>query len=125
MAVSSNLVEVSKLLLDEEANIAVLDNESNSSLHTAGLQGNLEITRLLHQWGAEDTLNNAQGKNPMEVALQTKHLHTHREMEVYASTCKGLQTIVSQRMRRHVLEKDIDLLPLPTLLKNNLRCSKI
>merc|ERR1712037_1010487 len=72
-AVGANRIAVVKLLLDSRANPFAVDSSGNSALHYAAGYGRKELTEYLLKTGASVVQANAQGRRPLDVAMQNRH----------------------------------------------------
>lgn len=57
-AADNGLFDIAKLLLDNEANPNTQQNDGNTPLHLTCLKGDIRLTRLLLQYGANPNIQN-------------------------------------------------------------------
>ncbi|MCB0630398.1 MAG: ankyrin repeat domain-containing protein [Saprospiraceae bacterium] len=72
-AVAANSIELTKMLLDHDVNVNVVQNGGVTALHSAAHRGNTEIVRLLLDHGADKTMRTDDGFLALDFAEKDGH----------------------------------------------------
>lgn len=74
MAVRNGHSDIAALLIKHNADINLGDSSGNTALHHASAYGWLECVRVLLEYGADPSPENAWKSTPLTIAMQKNHL---------------------------------------------------